>query len=79
MREWRASSCSNLIRSSTPQPARIVRYVVNQSSRNGAHPLLLVVHSTESPNALGLQDVLRDRQLLQHPASPGELELHDGR
>jgi len=41
----------------TPQPARIVRYVVNQSSRNGAHPLLLVVHSTESPNALGLQDV----------------------
>lgn len=42
----------------TPQPLSLTKLVRNFSSRNGARPILLVAHDTESPNVPGTQDVL---------------------
>lgn len=53
----------------TPQPAMLIEPVVNYSSRNGAHPILLVAHDTESPNAPGLADVQAIRAWFNNPAA----------
>lgn len=43
-------------RARRPRP-NITRYVRNQSSRSGVRPRLIVIHTTESPNRPGLQDI----------------------
>lgn len=54
----------------TPQPSTSTSLVRNYSTRQaGAHPVLLVAHDTESPNAPGLADVKAIAAWFNNPAS----------
>lgn len=53
----------------TPQPSMTTSLVRNYSSRNGGHPVLLVAHDTESPNAPGLADVQAIAAWFNNPVS----------
>lgn len=61
----------------TPEPQRLVKLVRNYSSRNGARPALLIVHTTESPDAHGLADLLGLNAWFNNPSAQASSNFGD--
>lgn len=53
----------------TPEPSIETSLVRNYSTRHGDHPILLVAHDTESPNAPGTSDIKAIDAWFNNPAS----------